>query len=114
MSNLAPCQGQVTSAPSTFGQRPSPMGARIAQRVERFSHPKEGDLLAFHFDQLALLVFQLIGRGYLDELGHRSLLLWGLADLRPPFLSTGRPRFAVISSCWCRPEPLGCRRRTAC
>jgi hypothetical protein len=43
------------------------MGARIAQRIERVSHPKEGDLLAFRFDQLGLLVFEFAGRCHLNE-----------------------------------------------
>src|SRR5712692_1796838 len=71
-----PGAGHLGSLDRPFGQRPSSMGARIAQRVERFSHPKEGELLAFHFDQLGLLVFQLIGRGHLHEFGHRPFLLW--------------------------------------
>src|SRR6058998_2906698 len=95
MSNLAPCQGQVTSAPSTVpSDSPSSMGARIAQRVERFSHPKEGDLLAFHFDQLGLLVFQLIGRGHLHEFGHRPFLPpLGRFSLRPLLPSAASPGF---------------------
>src|SRR5712692_1999354 len=71
-----PGAGHLGSLDRPFGQRPSSMGARIAQRVERFSHTKEGELLAFHFDQLGLLVFQLIGRGHLHEFGHRPFLLW--------------------------------------
>src|SRR5437867_7507967 len=78
MSNLAPWPGagHFGSLDRPFGQRPSSMGARIAQRVEGLSHPKEGDLLAFRFDQLGLLVFQLIRRGHIHQFGHRPFLLW--------------------------------------
>src|SRR5438445_11043951 len=102
MSNLAPCQGQVTSSlDSPFGQRPSSMGARIAQLVERFLHPKEGDLLAFHFNQLGLLVFQLIGRGHLHEFGASPLPALGRFSLRPFPPSVAFPGFASLSSSSC-------------
>jgi hypothetical protein len=51
------------------------MGAGVAQGIEATVDTKQSDLLALHFDQFGLLVFQLVGRGHLDELGHRSLLL---------------------------------------
>jgi hypothetical protein len=78
------------------------MGAGIAQRVERFSHPKEGDLLAFHFDQLGLLVFQLIGRGHLHEFGHRLVLLWVGSGFDRSFLQPLSPGFASLSSSSCK------------
>src|SRR5712671_647784 len=89
-----PGAGHLGSLDRPFGQWPSSMGARIAQRVERFFHPKESDLLAFHFDQLGLLVFQLIGRGHLHELGHGPFLLWVGSILRPLLPSADFPGFA--------------------
>src|SRR5918996_2646873 len=97
-----PGAGHFGSLDRPFGQRPSSMGARIAQRVERLSHPKEGDLLAFHFDQLGLLVFQLIGRGHLHEFGHRPFLLWVGSVFDRSFLQPLPPGFASLSSSSCK------------
>jgi hypothetical protein len=78
------------------------MRARIAQRVERFSYAKEGNLLAFYFDQLGLLVFQLIGRGHLHEFGHRPFLLWVGSVFDRSFLQPLSPGFASLSSSSCK------------
>src|SRR5260370_40310914 len=103
MSNLAPCQGQVTSAPSTgpADSGPPRWVHGSLRRVERFSHPKEGDLLALHFDHLGLLVFQLIGRRHLHEFGHRPFLLWAVQSSTASSFSRF-PGFASLSSSSCR------------
>ncbi len=48
-------------------------------------HTKQGNLLALHLDKFGLVVCQLVGRGHLNELGQRSLLL-----------SAGGPRAAGV------------------
>src|SRR3970282_2929728 len=67
------------------------MRASIAQRIERFSRPKEGNLLALHFDQFGLLVCTLIGRGRLHEFRHCPS---SVGSVQPP---TSESVFAAIT-----------------
>jgi hypothetical protein len=69
-----PRTGHFGSLYRPFRQRSPSMGARVAQGIEATVHTKQGNLLALHLDQFGLLVCQLVGRGHLDEMGHRSLL----------------------------------------
>src|SRR5712691_3878689 len=76
-------------------------GQKIALfRVGEAFHAQEGDLLAFHFDQLGLLVFQLIGRGHLHEFGHRPSSSGSVQSSTAPsfsrFLGVRQPQFFVV------------------
>src|SRR5712691_10041547 len=66
---------------------------------------EQGNFLALQLDQFGRLVCQLIRRGHLDELGHRSLLLWVRVDLRPFFPSTGLPKIAMSAPCGAGLDP---------
>ena len=72
-SNVAPCQGQVTSWPDiSIGERPAAVSAGVVEREELAVDVEQGNLLALHLDQTRLTRPDLSCPRCLHKVSHRS------------------------------------------